>query len=849
MPNNVKTYDRTKDSEDHVKFFQAATQVERWAMPTWCHMFNSTLIGTARVWFDELPPESIYGYKDLKAAFLSYFMQQKKYVKYPVEIHNIKQGDGESIEDFIKRFKFKSGRMKGAPKCMRISGFMHGVNNPELTKRLKEQVPKTMEEMMTATTAFIRGETAVASKNKGHTSWKPQNQPKRHVLERRSDFRGQPREGRGLTVLPPLPGHLKKSSRLKRESLNRHHPWQKVTQSFVRVKEITFPPLATSRGTDGLLVIEMEIGGYMIHRICKTFNKSMDGFHDRKVISPYNDIIGRPGIREIQAVPSTANGMLKFLVDGGIVITRSTILISAECAAVTTASKEILKEVKVRHENFKVALHSNFSDQEVAIRGTLSVTGRTRLCSLFKENLDIFAWQPAISVVLMTEKDTVQMSVYFVSRALQGPKLNYTPMEKLVLALFFAAKRLRRYFQAHLIAVITGQPIKQIISRPNVAVRLQKWSVMLGEHNIAYRPRTFIKGQILVDLFIEKPDEAPPDTSVVNTPQEPWTKLPVMSSLTHPTPSDVDEEYTFPSANILDCTSTLPNYFPATSRNISFDFLENSNNDEIPHVFSPFCNNSYMEVMQAYDATNELPIPPLQAPISSPTVMPPVLSLFDFQDFLPPEEISPPKDAETPVESSISVSPSSSVGSSSPEAQAATMANTNNPNRNSRPRETSVAKRGNYKEFISGQPFYLNGTEGVVGLIHWFERTKSVFSRSNCFEENKVTFSTGTLTDDALSWWNAYAQPIGIEQANKITWNELKRLLTNKYCPRTEVKKLEDEFYNLVVKENNLMTYIKRFQELADLCPNMVPNSEKLMEVFIGGLPRSIEGNVTALKP
>nr|GEY69417.1 reverse transcriptase domain-containing protein [Tanacetum cinerariifolium] len=60
---------------------------------------------------------------------------------------------------------------------------------------------------------------------------------------------------------------------------------------------------------------------------------------------------------------------------------------------------------------------------------------------------------------------------------------------------------------------------------------------------------------------------------------------------------------------------------------------------------------------------------------------------------------------------------------------------------------------------------------------------------------------------------------------------------------------MEDEFYNLVVKENDLKTYIRRFQELALLCPNMLPNSKKLMEVFIEGLPRSVEGNVTASKP
>ncbi|GKE34408.1 reverse transcriptase domain-containing protein [Tanacetum coccineum] len=133
------------------------------------------------------------------------------------------------------------------------------------------------------------------------------------------------------------------------------------------------------------------------------------------------------------------------------------------------------------------------------------------------------ASQGAVGVVLMTERDSIQTPVYFVSRALQGPELNYTPMEKLVLALVFAAKRLRRYFQAHPIAVITDQPIKQVMSRPDVAGRLQKWSIMLGEHNITYRPRTSVKGQILADFLVEKPEEASADMSEKEAPQEPWT--------------------------------------------------------------------------------------------------------------------------------------------------------------------------------------------------------------------------------------------------------------------------------------------------------------------------------------
>nr|GEV59972.1 reverse transcriptase domain-containing protein [Tanacetum cinerariifolium] len=334
MPNNVKTYDGAGDLEDHIKVFQAAAQVERWAMPTWCHMFNSTLIGAARVWFDELPPESIDGYKDLRAAFLAYFMQQKKYAKDPVEIHNIKQRDGETIKGFMERYKIETGRMKGAPECIRISRFVHEVNNPELTKRLNEHVPKTMEEMMITTTAFIRGEAAVASKNKGHVSWNHRTNPKgTPQIKGLTSEVTQGREG-GLTDLPPSPGRQKKSWLPKQVSSSRHHPcdagrdtskaekketavkdkpmtiymvksWQrtvkqKVTQSFERVGEIAFPQLAVSNGTEGPLVIEAKMGGHMIHRMYIDGGSSMEILYEHC----FNQL--RPEIKS-QMVPATTS--------------------------------------------------------------------------------------------------------------------------------------------------------------------------------------------------------------------------------------------------------------------------------------------------------------------------------------------------------------------------------------------------------------------------------------------------------------------------------------------------------------------------------------------------------------
>ncbi|GJY22652.1 reverse transcriptase domain-containing protein [Tanacetum coccineum] len=132
-------------------------------MPTWCHMFNSTLTGNARVWFDKLPKESIDIYEDLRAAFRENYRQQTKHIKDPVEIHHIKQRDGESTEDFMERYNEEVLDVEGAPKCMKISRFMHGITHPELIKRLYEKIPRSMDEMYRGTTSFLQGEVVAFS--------------------------------------------------------------------------------------------------------------------------------------------------------------------------------------------------------------------------------------------------------------------------------------------------------------------------------------------------------------------------------------------------------------------------------------------------------------------------------------------------------------------------------------------------------------------------------------------------------------------------------------------------------------------------------------------------------------
>ncbi|GJY01572.1 reverse transcriptase domain-containing protein [Tanacetum coccineum] len=119
----------------------------------------------------------------------------------------------------------------------------------------------------------------------------------------------------------------------------------------------------------------------------------------------------------------------------------------------------------------------------------------------------------------------MQMPVYFGCRALQTLEVNYNPMEILVLALVHATRRLRRYFQAHPVIVVTDQPIKQILSRPENTRRMLKWKFELKAFDITYRPRTSIHGQVLADFIAERPNKESPTTEIRTkevTP-EPWT--------------------------------------------------------------------------------------------------------------------------------------------------------------------------------------------------------------------------------------------------------------------------------------------------------------------------------------
>nr|GEV22875.1 reverse transcriptase domain-containing protein [Tanacetum cinerariifolium] len=625
--------------EDDLSQAWEAAKTERWAMPTWCHMFNSTLTGNARVWFDDLLHESIDSYDDLRKAFLENYLQQKKRIKDPVEIHNIKQRDGESTEEFVR-----------------------------------------IDEMMRVTTTFLRGEVAASNRErKSHFRYGNSKKPDKSKISRReasgtNKGRNESKTGKEdrtegpMIIEAEMKGYCvhrmyinggSSSEILYEHCFNRFRPKIKnqmipATTPLVGLSgEIIWP-----RGQISLLV---KIGDEE-HSTSAWMN-----FMVVRSPSPYNEIIGRPEVRRIWVMPSTAHEMLKFPVTGGTVTLQSSRIIPLECiiisgpeegrkelcgllrrnldifawkpANMTRVSRyvaehrlniregclpvrqkkrgqapernkviceevkklveaDIMKEVHYHSwlsnpvmevirdtkETFKTLREINmklnpkkcaFGMKESTFLGykvdadglrvfpdkveaVLSLPSprcskdvqklNEKLASLnrflskstekslpFFKTLkrctkkSVFQWtveaetefkqmkqwiaelpmltvpkekkelimylavaKEAISAILMTERDGKQIPIYFVSRALQGPEVNYTPMEKLILAL--------------------------------VTRRLLKWRFELEEHDIHYRPRTSVKGKILADFIVERSEDDTLDTSMEDREElpDPW---------------------------------------------------------------------------------------------------------------------------------------------------------------------------------------------------------------------------------------------------------------------------------------------------------------------------------------
>ncbi|KAM0025668.1 putative transcription factor interactor and regulator CCHC(Zn) family [Helianthus debilis subsp. tardiflorus] len=157
--------------------------------------------------------------------------------------------------------------------------------------------------------------------------------------------------------------------------------------------------------------------------------------------------------------------------------------------------------------------------------------------------------------------------------------------------------------------------------------------------------------------------------------------------------------------------------------------------------------------------------------------------------------------------------------------------------------------RCSFKHFRSCDPLTYDGTTGATILFRWYEEMESTFLNCECPDIRKVRYATGCLLGNALSWWNAEKNTRGAEAAVTLSWDQLKEIMTEKFCPRHEIKKLEDEFWTLEQDSGNNVAYNKRFHEQNKICPYLFTPLSRLIEQYIGGLPDVIKDTVDGSKP
>nr|GEY18742.1 putative reverse transcriptase domain-containing protein [Tanacetum cinerariifolium] len=106
---------------------------------------------------------------------------------------------------------------------------------------------------------------------------------------------------------------------------------------------------------------------------------------------------------------------------------------------------------------------------------------------------------------------------------------------------------------------------------------------------------------------------------------------------------------------------------------------------------------------------------------------------------------------------------------------------------------------------------------------------------SECTERRKVKFTTAILHGRALTWWNSQVSTLGLKVANQKLWAEVKTMMIDEFCQIEEVRRLEDELRHLKLRDTNIAAYTERFNELALLCLDVVPNEKKKVKLYIKG--------------
>ncbi|GJU23301.1 putative reverse transcriptase domain-containing protein [Tanacetum coccineum] len=661
------------DPEDHLKIFQAAAKVERWAMPTWCHMFNPTLTGSARVWLDDLPLKSIDSYDDLKKAFLANFLQQKKCIKDPVEIHHIKQREWESIEDFVQRFKAELPTKHGRKHFWHGGSKKHG-ENKNLTKGEISGISNNQSEEVTSSVT--------------------------------------PRDFQVMDA--PI---ISISSDTSEDSVGSHAP-QVILFGVIPVI-IPVMPEVLIVPTDP--IVTPEVGAVLVVSPVRVL--------DLVDYSPYSDSDSSedylPPAPDLPLV-------LPFLCSGD---------------SETDGESEPAEQRPVSSSHGTLAPLSEFP----LAPGSSS-----------ERSLDSYSPSFRPSCKRCRSPTALVPSSTHVSRSIAPTPADLLP----------PCKRFRYSYSPE----DSGEEhieVDTIVAEAVADVGISEGVVAHLEDGVGMR------FEIAASDVREDDEEFKPEASAADMREIAVDPLVIGDSSESSRGGIPDLEDTIYDIvhYMLEVRIDRITEIKTTQRE-----LETSQMEEFRQVYRDR-DDTRRRLRRTMTITRSG---------MTPEAIEELINRRVEEAIAAHEEARDADALETENQSQ-------------------------NGNENGRG-DMLVARECTYQDFIKCQPLNFNGTEGVVGLIMWFEKMETVFHISNCLEKSQVKYATCTLLNSALTWWNSYKRTIGTEATFSMSWRELMKLMT------------------------------ERFKELTMMCTKMVPEEEDQVEKFIRGLPDNIQGNGYAVK-
>nr|GEX65289.1 reverse transcriptase domain-containing protein [Tanacetum cinerariifolium] len=449
MPTNVKIYDGTGDPKDHVGRFVGIGNQGEWPMSVWCRMFQQTIDGKSRAWFDKLPSGSIDNWGSLQKKFLNRFEMLKACDKDSTKISKKARRANETLPHFKESW-----------------------NSPEIWQ--------------------------AESLDKG-----------RGARGKGGQRNNSPQKAKVINMVQSHPLNQ------KRKTIMTDEGWMNVP--------IIFPPIPARDISEEALVVEVEVEGYLTPVVLECRSK-----RKKQAVEPSE--MKRPLTGRVSTTQKFAKkehrhfrmGTVSYdrikKADGSWRMCIDFKNINSACPKDYYPLPEIDSKIEAvmgfplkcfldAYKGYHKVHMPNEDEEKTAFytnQGTYCYTKMPFRLKNARAMYQRHTSQPSKDQRHSGNAVTQNLGRNAnPSREASGAKL--FSLLKMALALRYISRRLRRYFEAHPITVITDQPIKQVLSKANTSGRLASYSVELAVYNITYEPRSAVKGQILADFINEVP--------------------------------------------------------------------------------------------------------------------------------------------------------------------------------------------------------------------------------------------------------------------------------------------------------------------------------------------------------